>query len=80
MGTMDTTDHMKRRIEAAGFMNVQEKRYKSPIGDWPKNPEVKEAGNFCKTKFWKASRDTGCMLLISDSVDHSMLTLISGSS
>lgn len=47
---MDTIHHMKSRIEAAGFTNVHEKMYKCPLGDWPKNPVMKEAGTFCKTQ------------------------------
>lgn len=46
---MDTIDHFKSRIEAAGFINVHEKYYKAPLGDWPKNPVMKEAGSFGKT-------------------------------
>lgn len=44
----DTSDTMKAAIEAAGFVNVQEKVYKIPIGEWTKNPLLKEAGKFNK--------------------------------
>ena len=30
----------------AGFVNVHRKKYKMPIGPWPKNPMLKEAGRF----------------------------------
>ena len=39
---------MRARIEAAGFINVNEKVYKVPIGEWAKNPVMKEAGKFNK--------------------------------
>ena len=45
----DTIDKMKDRIAAAGFINIQEKVYKVPLGEWVKNPILKEAGRFCKT-------------------------------
>lgn len=45
---VDAIDKCKARIEAAGFINVQEKLYKVPLGVWVKNPVLKEAGRFCK--------------------------------
>lgn len=39
---------MRSRIEAAGFTNVHERTYKVPIGEWAKNPLLKEAGRFNK--------------------------------
>lgn len=47
----DTESHMRARIEAAGFINVHEKVYKCPIGDWAKDPIVKEAGKFNRIQF-----------------------------
>ena len=35
---------MKAALEKAGFVDVQEKLYKWPIGPWPKDPILKEAG------------------------------------
>ena len=48
---MDTIDQFKDRIKAAGFTNIHEKVYKVPVGDWAKDPVMKEAGSFCKTQF-----------------------------
>lgn len=45
---LDCIDKSKSRIEAAGFTNIHEKLYKVPLGDWAKNPVLKEAGRFCK--------------------------------
>ena len=42
----DTGDTMKGKIEATGFENLQEKLYKVPLGDWAKNPVLREAGKF----------------------------------
>lgn len=35
---------MRGGIEKAGFVDVHEKVYKVPIGPWPKDPNLKEAG------------------------------------
>ena len=41
---LDTIDHMKARIKAAGFQNVHVQDYKIPIGSWPKHPIFKDCG------------------------------------
>ncbi|KAK5653053.1 hypothetical protein OQA88_9339 [Cercophora sp. LCS_1] len=33
-------------IEAAGFVNIQEQNFKSPLGSWPSDPKLKEMGNY----------------------------------
>lgn len=48
---IDTFHHMRSRIETAGFTNVHEKLYKVPVGDWVKDPILKEAGRFAKSHF-----------------------------
>lgn len=32
-------------LEKAGFINIQEKEYKLPLGGWPKHPTYKDAGH-----------------------------------
>ena len=44
-------DEMRGRIEKAGFINVQEKTMKLPLGDWPKHPVYKDAGTCNKIHF-----------------------------
>ena len=44
----DTFFTMRDRIDAAGFTNVREKLYKVPMGEWTKNPILKEAGKYNK--------------------------------
>ena len=46
--TIDTISEFESRISAAGFTNVHEKVYKVPVGDWVKDPVLKEAGKFHK--------------------------------
>lgn len=38
-------------IEAAGFINIHEKDFKVPIGDWLKHPMYKEFGDLRLTQF-----------------------------
>ena len=47
----NTADTMRARIEAAGFTNIQENNFKVPLGDWAKNPVLKEAGKFNMNHF-----------------------------
>lgn len=37
-------EKMKCQIEEAGFVDVEERKYKWPIGTWPKDPRMKEIG------------------------------------
>lgn len=47
---VNTVDVFKAGIEAAGFTNVHEKVYKVPVGDWAKNPLMKEVGKYHKSQ------------------------------
>lgn len=48
---LDNQATMRSQIEAAGFINVHEKSQKCPMGEWAKNPVLKEAGRFQKMQF-----------------------------
>lgn len=41
---MGTGEVVLDRLRAAGFVNVQEKRYKCPVLEWAKKPVLKVAG------------------------------------
>lgn len=41
---MDISYTMKDLITATGFINVHEKQYKIPIGNWAKDSVLKQAG------------------------------------
>lgn len=43
---------MKRKIEEAGFVDVQEQRLKLPLGPWPTDPKLKDVGRFYE-RFYK---------------------------
>lgn len=45
---LDAIDQCEERIAAAGFINIHEKLYKVPLGDWAKHPLLKEAGRIFK--------------------------------
>ena len=60
---LDTQVTMKAAIEKAGFVNVQEKLYKCPIGGWPKDPLLKDAGKVNKFH-WSSGLDGWAMWLL----------------
>lgn len=43
---------MRRDIEEAGFINLDEKDYKVPVGTWPKLQVYKDAGQV-NMNMWK---------------------------
>ena len=43
---LNTFEAMREKIEAAGFVNVQENVSKVPFGPWAQHPVYKEAGRF----------------------------------
>lgn len=43
---------MKRKIEEAGFVDVQEQKLKLPLGHWPTDPKLKDIGRFFE-RFYK---------------------------
>lgn len=56
---------MKAQIEEAGFVDVQEHLYKCPIGGWPRNKVLKDAGriNFVQ---WTAGLEGWAMFLLTN--------------
>ncbi|KAJ5584793.1 uncharacterized protein N7459_004593 [Penicillium hispanicum] len=42
--SLDTVDTMSEAIRKAGFVDMNEKTYKWPIGPWPRDQKYKEAG------------------------------------
>lgn len=60
---LSTQTTMKDKIEAAGFVDVQEHLYKCPIGAWPKDKILKEAGkiNFAH---WSSGLEGWAMYLL----------------
>ena len=65
----NTTDTMRAKIESAGFVNLHEKVYKLPVGDWAKDPVLKEAGKFNKIQFEQGMEGVSAVLLSSWDVE-----------
>ncbi len=42
---------MKDKITEAGFVNVVEKVYKTPLGGWPADPKLRELGQWALLGF-----------------------------
>ncbi|CAI7670279.1 unnamed protein product [Penicillium manginii] len=53
---VDTLDTMRKEIEKAGFIDLHEKVYRWPIGPWPRDPVLKEAGRL-NWHMWKTGMD-----------------------
>jgi trans-aconitate methyltransferase len=60
---LDTQLTMKAKMEAAGFVDVQEQLYKCPIGAWPKDPVLKEAGRINHAHWSSGLEGWGMFLL-----------------
>jgi len=60
---LDTQLTMKASIEKAGFINVQEKLYKCPIGAWPRDKIYKDAGRV-NLDHWKMGLEGWAMYLL----------------
>ncbi|KAK0124109.1 hypothetical protein ONS95_009092 [Cadophora gregata] len=60
---LDTQLTMKSSIEKAGFVNVQDKLYKCPLGSWPALKVFKDAGKV-NMEHWKAGLEGWAMFLL----------------
>ncbi|KAK5210157.1 hypothetical protein LTR41_003825 [Exophiala xenobiotica] len=60
---LDTQLTMKAKIEAAGFVDVQEHLYKCPIGSWPKDKLLKDAGRI-NLAHWSSGLEGWAMFLL----------------
>ncbi|KAJ5089464.1 hypothetical protein N7532_008148 [Penicillium argentinense] len=60
---IDTINTMRDSIERVGFINIHEKAYKWPIGVWPKDKQLKEAG-LMNYHMWSAGLEGWGMWLL----------------
>jgi hypothetical protein len=58
------------KLDSAGFINVQEKVLKMPIGGWPEDPELKKIGEVFRLVMEDAIPEVG-MRAIQESLDWS---------
>lgn len=61
--SLKTQETMKAAIEKAGFVDVQEHLYKVPMGPWPKDQVLKEAGRI-NYLHWSAGLEGYAMWLL----------------
>ncbi|KAF4448232.1 Demethylmenaquinone methyltransferase [Fusarium austroafricanum] len=56
----------RKAMEAAGFVDIQQYEFKTPIGDWPKDPEMKELGELSRHVF--LSDTEGVVLFVANTI------------
>ncbi|KAJ5710038.1 hypothetical protein N7493_009630 [Penicillium malachiteum] len=56
---------MSSSIREMGFVDVHERVYKWPIGPWPKDERIKEAG-FINVRHWMSGMEGWCMWLLTN--------------
>lgn len=61
--SLRTVDEAKAGMEAAGFVNVVEQRWKVPIGAWPADKKMKEIGQFNRLH-WEQGMEGWCLYLL----------------
>jgi len=69
--SLKTADESKAGIEAAGFINVVEHRWKLPIGGWPADKRFKELGQWNRLN-WEQGIEGWCMYLLTHLMQWSM--------
>lgn len=45
---IDIVEKLPAKLEQAGFVNIQQKVYHLPIGDWPKDKHLRTVGVYCR--------------------------------
>lgn len=61
--SLRTHETMRSAIEKAGFVDVHEEKYKIPIGSWPKDKLLKEAGHL-QYAHWNVALEGWAMWLL----------------
>lgn len=62
---IETVNTARAAIEKAGFTNVHEEYFKIPIGSWPKNEKLKEAGKMNRI-MWSGGLEGFSMYLLTN--------------
>ncbi|KAI8935072.1 hypothetical protein NX059_007667 [Plenodomus lindquistii] len=69
--SLNTANEAKAGLEAAGFINVVEHRWKLPIGGWPADKRVKELGQWNRIN-WEQGIEGWCMYLLTTQLGWSV--------
>ncbi|PWY88638.1 S-adenosyl-L-methionine-dependent methyltransferase [Aspergillus sclerotioniger CBS 115572] len=62
--TLTAPAHVRRWMEAAGFLDVEERLFRLPVNSWPKDPELKEIGRFQNFQYMQALSPYALGLLV----------------
>ncbi|GME44409.1 putative tam domain methyltransferase protein [Neofusicoccum parvum] len=57
-------EQLKQWITDAGFVDVQERQFKLPFNEWPKNPELKQVGRYQLVQYLDALEPYALGLLV----------------
>lgn len=63
--TLRIVDESKQGMVDAGFEDVEEHRYKIPLGGWSKDPKMKELGLYNRMQ-WEQGLEGWCMFLLTN--------------
>jgi hypothetical protein len=55
--SFDCGPYIKERLEAAGFVNIKEKKICCPIGKWTKDPWEREVGSWNQLRLVRGVQD-----------------------
>ena len=55
--------HIRNMIEEAGFVNIVERRYKWPLGEWPVDQKLKDIGRW-NLQHWLEGLDAWTLRLL----------------
>lgn len=69
--SLKTVDEAKAGIEAAGFVNVVERRWKIPIGGWAADKKYKELGLYNRMH-WEQGIEGWCLWLLTTVMNWSL--------
>ncbi|KAF1842642.1 S-adenosyl-L-methionine-dependent methyltransferase [Cucurbitaria berberidis CBS 394.84] len=69
--SLQTVDESKAGIEAAGFINVVERRWKLPVGGWAADKQFKEIGQYNRIH-WEQGIEGWCIYLLTSLLKWSL--------
>jgi hypothetical protein len=68
-------DHSKEYMATAGFTDVQERKYKLPVGVWARDPKMKEIGAW-NYYYMLQGLEGMCLLLFTKVLEVSSISLL----
>lgn len=63
--TLRIVDEAREKMIAAGFTDVVERRFRCPIGTWPKNTHFKQLGRYNRLQ-WEEGIQCWTMMLLTN--------------